>query len=165
MLVSLVEMGGSSNVRSERGGAMEESTGWVRAQRREGVLELTLSRPERANALAGPMVEELRRAIDGASSDDVTRVVLLRAEGKDFCTGIDLADLDDEVGGLVEELGRSATVSVGLARRLLSRNLTVSLHEALENEATTVELATRSDDFKEGMRAFMDKRPPEFTGR
>ena len=43
-------------------------------------------------------------------------------------------------------------------------NLEVGLHNALRSEAITEELAVRSDDFKEGMRAFAAKRPPNYTG-
>ena len=35
----------------------------------------------------------------------------------------------------------------------------------MQNEAIYEELAVRSDDFKEGMRSFVQKRPPEYTGR
>jgi 2-(1,2-epoxy-1,2-dihydrophenyl)acetyl-CoA isomerase len=35
----------------------------------------------------------------------------------------------------------------------------------MEDEAAAIELTVRSDDFKEGMRAFAEKRPPRFTGR
>jgi 2-(1,2-epoxy-1,2-dihydrophenyl)acetyl-CoA isomerase len=78
---------------------------------------------------------------------------------------VEEGDFDAELEALVEELGSSATVSVGLARRLLEHNLTVSLSEAMENETLAVEVSTRSDDFKEGIRAFRSKESPRFTGR
>jgi 2-(1,2-epoxy-1,2-dihydrophenyl)acetyl-CoA isomerase len=39
------------------------------------------------------------------------------------------------------------------------------LHEHLQDEAMALELSSRSEDFREGLAAFGDKRPPEFTGR
>jgi 2-(1,2-epoxy-1,2-dihydrophenyl)acetyl-CoA isomerase len=45
------------------------------------------------------------------------------------------------------------------------RGLTGDLTDALEREALTEELAVRSDDFKEGMRAFAQRRDPDYRGR
>jgi 2-(1,2-epoxy-1,2-dihydrophenyl)acetyl-CoA isomerase len=71
------------------------------------------------------------------------------------------ADVDE----LVAELAGAATIAVGLAKRLLHANLEADLPAALQEEGIYEELAVRSDDFKEGMRAFRDRRPPDFTGR
>jgi 2-(1,2-epoxy-1,2-dihydrophenyl)acetyl-CoA isomerase len=73
-------------------------------------------------------------------------------------------ELDAAVTAVAEELAAAATVSVGLAKILLHRNLEVTLATALQNEAVYEELAVRSDDFKEGMRSFVERRPPEYTG-
>ena len=73
-------------------------------------------------------------------------------------------ELDAAVDEVVGELASAATVSVGLARVLLHHNLSATLEAAIQNEAVYAELAVRSDDFKEGMRAFKDKRPVDYTG-
>jgi 2-(1,2-epoxy-1,2-dihydrophenyl)acetyl-CoA isomerase len=74
-------------------------------------------------------------------------------------------ELDSATAAVANEFASSATVAVGLARQLLHQNLSATLPTALQNEAIHEELAVRSDDFKEGMRAFAQKRPPEYTGR
>ncbi len=75
---------------------------------------------------------------------------------------------DDELGAVVEavveEFADAATVSVGLAKTLLHRNLDCDLATALQNEGIYEELAVRSDDFKEGIRSFVEKRDPRYTG-
>lgn len=54
---------------------------------------LTLNRPERGNALGDAIVEGLHAALDAALAGGA-RLVVLRGEGRNFCTGLDLADLE-----------------------------------------------------------------------
>lgn len=74
-------------------------------------------------------------------------------------------ELDTAVAAVTEELAGAATIAVGLAKALLHENLTAGLDDALRTEALTEELAVRSDDFKEGIAAFTQRRRPEFRGR
>jgi 2-(1,2-epoxy-1,2-dihydrophenyl)acetyl-CoA isomerase len=256
-------------------------------EQREGVLTLTINRPDRGNALDGPTVDALIAVLEGlAAEPGEARAVLLRSEGRHFCTGADIggagggkrgaighmvralgrgphrmiellwdcrlpvvaeltgrssglglhvaltadvtvaaesatfaepfADrgfsvdsggswlLPRMVGltrakrmlytaevvdaptalewGLVSEvvpdalvvtrahgaaatLARQATFALGVTKGLLHRHLQDDLGAALRTESEAVELTIRSDDFKEGIRAFGEKRPPEFTGR
>ncbi len=254
-------------------------------------LTLVLDRPERKNALTTAMIECITRSVRDASTDDDTRVIVLRSTGPDFCSGIDLVDsnpagpdgrppkmrtghlqrrfavgahdmiqtladsevpivsavrgwaagignmlalsadvtvatptarfwvpfvargftpdsgntwllprlvglarakemvlrgkpvdgekaaawgliaecvpedaLDTAVAEVVEEFRTGASVAAGLTRLLLHQNISADLPTALRNEAIHEELAVRSDDFKEGMRAFRQRRPPEYTG-
>ena len=54
---------------------------------------ITLSRPDKANALNPDMVEALIEAVTAAATDG-TRFLVLDAEGRHFCAGFDLGDLD-----------------------------------------------------------------------
>lgn len=54
---------------------------------------ITLSRPERRNALSPETVAELTHALRSAAGDPQCRAVLLRAEGPAFCAGMDLDTL------------------------------------------------------------------------
>ncbi|MFO1327903.1 MAG: enoyl-CoA hydratase/isomerase family protein [Rubrivivax sp.] len=63
-------------------------------QRDGAALTLTLARPERGNALAPALVEALLDAVQAASADATLHTLVLRAEGRHFCTGLDLSDLD-----------------------------------------------------------------------
>jgi len=65
----------------------------VLSVRTEGVLTLTLNRPEKRNALDTAMIEALHQALDAADLDAGTRVVAVRGAGKDFCAGMDLDEL------------------------------------------------------------------------
>jgi 2-(1,2-epoxy-1,2-dihydrophenyl)acetyl-CoA isomerase len=73
--------------------------------------------------------------------------------------------LDAEVEELVERLATGPTVALGLTKWLLRAGQAATLDEQLHNEALALELSSRSEDFREGLSAFRDKRPPEFGGR
>lgn len=75
------------------------------------------------------------------------------------------AQLDGAVDELVALLGRSPTVALGLAKWLLHSGTTTPLDDHLRNEAFAMELSSRSEDFREGLAAFAEKRPPNFRGR
>jgi methylglutaconyl-CoA hydratase len=66
----------------------------LRTQRGGGVMTLTLNRPDRRNALNDELIAALTGALADAAADAETRVVLLRADGPDFCAGADLAALE-----------------------------------------------------------------------
>ena len=57
----------------------------------DGVLVLTLNRPDRMNAFTVEMCNELIDAYNRASSDDAVRVIVVTGAGKAFCAGMDLS--------------------------------------------------------------------------
>ncbi|WP_269514332.1 enoyl-CoA hydratase [Brevundimonas subvibrioides] len=58
----------------------------------DGVLTVTLNRPEKKNAITQAMYAALAEATQRARSDDAVRVLLFRAEGDSFSAGNDIAD-------------------------------------------------------------------------
>lgn len=69
----------------------------------EGVVTLWLNRPEKRNALNPELVGALREELARTAEDDAVRVVALRGEGPDFCSGADLAALEAIADMGVEE--------------------------------------------------------------
>lgn len=57
------------------------------------ILQVTLDRAAKRNALDRAMIDGLHAAFDRADMDAEVRVVVLRANGADFCAGADLAEL------------------------------------------------------------------------
>jgi enoyl-CoA hydratase/carnithine racemase len=64
----------------------------VLIQREEGILTITLNRPDRLNAISGPMLSKLSTTLQEANIDRDVRVVVLTGAGRGFCAGLDLKD-------------------------------------------------------------------------
>jgi 2-(1,2-epoxy-1,2-dihydrophenyl)acetyl-CoA isomerase len=75
------------------------------------------------------------------------------------------AEVADTADRLAEELATGPTVALGLTKWLLHAGYDASLEQQLRAEAFGLELSSRSEDFREGLRAFREKRPPRFGGR
>ena len=63
----------------------------LRTQIEDGVLTVTLARPERRNAIDGELAAALREAFEAAADDPRTRAVILTGEGQAFSAGGDLS--------------------------------------------------------------------------
>lgn len=84
---------------------------FVQLDRMDGVATLRLARPERGNALGVEIVEGLMAGLDAALTAAGTHVVVLRAEGPHFCTGLDLEGLESlSDGDLLHRLVRIETL-------------------------------------------------------
>ncbi len=76
------------------------STEELLVERDGGVLTLTLNRPERLNAISGPMLGALAAELARANADPAVRAVVLTGAGRGFCSGLDLrARAGDDGGG------------------------------------------------------------------
>ena len=70
-------------------------SGYIRAEQADHVLNITIARADKRNALTGVMYEDLSRAVDHAQASDDVRVVCIKSEGDMFCAGNDIADFAD----------------------------------------------------------------------
>jgi 2-(1,2-epoxy-1,2-dihydrophenyl)acetyl-CoA isomerase len=74
------------------------------------------------------------------------------------------ADLMTETKALAAKLAQAAPMALALAKRGLNRALESGLEDSLEYEAQLQSIAGRSKDHAEGVAAFVEKRPTNFTG-
>jgi 2-(1,2-epoxy-1,2-dihydrophenyl)acetyl-CoA isomerase len=77
---------------------------------------------------------------------------------------VDGDNLRRRAGELAAQLAELPTRGIGMTKRLLDHAAGSSLEEQLEREAQLQTAATQSEDFKEGVAAFLEKRPPRFRG-
>ncbi|WP_035677027.1 enoyl-CoA hydratase-related protein [Flavobacterium limnosediminis] len=69
-----------------------------------------------------------------------------------------------EVKRVAENLAQMPTLALGLTKRLLNQSMTNSLEEQLVLESDLQIEASSSNDYNEGVTAFVEKRKPEFKG-
>ena len=80
----------------------------LRYEKQGPLATLTLNRPDRLNAITGPMLAALSEALLDADADPAVRVVLLTGAGKGFCSGLDLKEaaagqgIGGGVGGAIQ---------------------------------------------------------------
>lgn len=74
-------------------------------------------------------------------------------------------DFESAVAELAESLASAPTRALGLTKRAMNRALGTTLDQALAYEAMLQEIAGGTEDHREGIAAFLEKRPPRFSGR
>jgi enoyl-CoA hydratase len=75
------------------------------------------------------------------------------------------ATLMDEVRAFAQTLATRPPVAVRMAMEAVNRGLEMSFADGCALEASLFGLVATTDDMREGTRAFLEKRKPEFTGR
>lgn len=118
---------------------------------------------------------------DSGGTYFVTRILGPARAFEWLASGRRLTAAEAHAWGLVSEVvegdglaGRAAEVAarfaalptrgVGMTKRLIDRALDATLEEQLEREAQLQTAATQTADFREGVAAFLEKRPPDFRG-
>ncbi|BBZ70659.1 enoyl-CoA hydratase/isomerase family protein [Mycobacterium paraseoulense] len=101
------------------------------------------------------------------------RQMLFRGTAIDAATAVEWGLIDAAVAPdaleqvaeeLATELASGPTYSLGHTKKLLNNPASGGLDAALSQETKSVEATVRSADFKEGLRAFVERREPDFTG-
>ncbi len=105
---------------------------------KDGILTLTMNRPEAINALTTEMLRELGKAIKEASAPEV-RVVVLQGAGRGFCSGQDLREFEGQRISYKNHLRNYRAVVEGLAG--LEKPVIAAMHGAAAGAGLSLALA------------------------
>jgi enoyl-CoA hydratase/carnithine racemase len=76
----------------------------LKVERNQNYVVLSLNRPEKRNAINRALIEALDAALASVEGDNEVRAVVIRGEGRGFCSGLDLRDIEQMgAGGLTFE--------------------------------------------------------------
>src|SRR5439155_1704664 len=135
----------------------------VRFEKQDAIGYVILDRPP-ANSYDRAFMEELDAAIESARSDDAVRSIVVRsASEKFFSAGADVSvfaksDLDTQnASGPSPARGQIKLATV--------QGFGTSLAEGLATERAALIRLFGSEDAREGVKAFVEKRKPEYQGR
>ena len=87
----------------------------------DNICTITLNKPERRNAVDGPMAAELREAFEAFEADDDLEVAVLTGAGGTFCAGADLTAVSDPDRRLELDPTGGGTGPMGPSRMALSK--------------------------------------------
>ena len=75
------------------------------------------------------------------------------------------AELENVTMELANAFAKAPTKAIGMMKRIFTKSLTCDLDSLLDYEAYMQEIASETEDHKEGIKAFIEKRKPEFKGK
>jgi 2-(1,2-epoxy-1,2-dihydrophenyl)acetyl-CoA isomerase len=135
-----------------------ESASFTMAYTRAGLT------PDGSSTFFLPRVVGLHRALDLALTNRMLSA--MEAESWGIVTRVvPDAALEDAAWALATKLASGATLALGGAKRLLRESFANTLETQLNLESDSITGMTRTADGREGITAFVEKRPPRFTGR
>ncbi|TVR90956.1 MAG: enoyl-CoA hydratase [Trueperaceae bacterium] len=111
--------------------------------------------------------QRLQRLIGLARATDLVLTGRMVAADEALALGLVSRVADDAAEAalaLAQQCARNAPVALGLAKEALMRGVDVTLPQGLEIEADLFGLAVTTDDAKEGIASFFEKRDPDYRG-
>ena len=95
-------------------------------EQQDGILTLTLNRPEQFNALSGELLDLLQDTLDEVAEDGSVRVVVIAAHGRGFCAGHDLKEIhalqtQPRIEALFQKCSRVMTSLVAMPQPVIAK--------------------------------------------
>ena len=129
------------------------------------VATITLDVPEKLNRVSMPARDRLRELFEELGRDDGVRAIVLRGAGRAFTAGGDIQGFLDASPEEVSRLAWNVAAPERCPKPVLALLHGYAFGVGLELEGLAYGLLRTTDDFREGVEAFTEKRKPEFKGR
>lgn len=114
---------------------------FIRYQSDDSVATITLNRPDSFNALTTPMMDELKSALRTAERDSAVRAVVLTGEGRGFCSGADLAEIQANPNAPITDYLRAGLNTIAQQLRAMPKPILASINGAAAGAGTSLALA------------------------
>ncbi len=115
--------------------------------------------------------QRLPRLIGKSKAKEImfTGKIISAQEAKEASIVLDIKPTKDEllqhINSIANAIAENAPLAVALAKRAIEEGLNLSEEEALKYESTLFGITVSTEDAKEGLKAFLDKRKPVFKNR
>src|SRR5207248_1007599 len=181
----------TSRSRFRRSAAMSQFETLLWDEPEPGIVLITLNRPP-MNPVTIAMLDEIRAAMTEVAADPKIRAVIFTGTGdKAFSAGADMAQFEEEFAKAAEEaerygmvwkvddddqlnpeavalarkLSKKAPLALGMAKAVLRACVDTDMTSGHTLEMIAQNVLMDSKDHNEGVRAFLERRTPTFTGR
>ncbi|MGE0566391.1 MAG: enoyl-CoA hydratase-related protein, partial [Bacteroidia bacterium] len=114
---------------------------FIESKQENGVLKLTLNRPDKFNSFNREMALELISQLEKANKEKSVRAVLLTGNGKAFCAGQDLAEAIDPNGPGIERIVTEHYNPIILAIRKLEKPVVCAVNGVAAGAGANIALA------------------------
>src|SRR5438105_1929901 len=133
---------------------------------------ITLNRPKALNALNAELLAELVAALEAIDADDALHATVLTGSERAFAAGAGLVarvvpavDLLSEAVKAAQKIAGQSVPIVMMTKEAINRAYETTLAEGIRFERRVFHAMFATEDQKEGMAAFAEKRPPVFKNR
>ena len=122
---------------------------FVEVTKKDNIAIVTMNRPEALNALNKAVFADFEAALDQVEFDDDVYVIIITGSGRSFM---------DTAMEMAEKICKNAQKAIRVSKLAIRRGIDCDISTAVSYEALAFATCFGTEDQKEGMQAFLEKR-------